>query len=78
LQAATGSTVIGLVVTPVAFFQTNLLPVFTQTYFLPPEVVAAPGIEHLPPAFTAAKDACGISPMLIVIKKTKNFFIAPW
>jgi hypothetical protein len=40
--------------------------------------VAAPGLEHLPPAFTAAKDACGISPMLIVIKKTKNFFIAPW
>jgi hypothetical protein len=29
----------------------------------------------LPPAFAAANDACGINPMLMVIKKTNNFFM---
>jgi hypothetical protein len=73
LQAETRSAVIGLVATLVLAFHITLLPVFTQRSFLPPEVVIFPGTEHLPPAFAAANDACGISPKLMVIKKTNNF-----
>ncbi len=43
----------GLIATPL--FQTNFLPDLMHVNFLPPAIDVAPTLEHLSPAFTAAK-----------------------